>query len=70
MYFSLKSKMTKFNTTEGQVLNQKNNWFLPAEHTLVVAEEISRPPYNVKRFEHVEKRYVNLRNYYYYSSSK
>ncbi len=31
---------------------------------LVVDEEI--PPYYVKRFECLEKRYINVTNYYYY----
>ncbi len=43
--------------------------WLPSHHpsgccTLVVDEEI--PPYYVKCFEYPEKRYINVRNYYYY----
>ncbi len=43
--------------------------WLPSHHpsgccTLVVDEEI--PPFYVKCFEYPEKRYINVRNYYYY----
>ncbi len=43
--------------------------WLPSHHpggcyTLVVDEEI--PPHNVERFECLEKRYINVINYYFY----
>ncbi len=49
--------------------------WLPSHHhhpggccTLVVDEEIA--PYYVKRFECLEKRYINVTNYYYYYYAK
>ncbi len=47
--------------------------WLPSHHpggccTLMVDEEI--PPLYVKRFECLEKRYINVTNYYYYKCSK
>ncbi len=63
---------TQFSVKGISSLNSENersgSLWLPLHHpggccTQVVDEEI--PPFNVKRFECLEKRYINVTNYYY-----